>query len=1038
MNKEQDLQTMMKSYIICGVACLVLYFFSPQITLLLEKVVNWIQPCPQWCFATLILAAGLYFTYKIIVEIKGKELHLSDGKFAFAIFLIVVYSYFRFINKSFDFWPIVSPLKWTDILYLLFISLIFLKFTRKKYPELVSQKPLIPDEPICDPQEDELEYDTLSEGLLKDLNTTDVSKHSYSVGIVGSWGQGKSSFLNLFKYRAEKQGSIVVAFNPRTSKSTQTIQEDFFNKFKEKLGRYHTGIERHINQYAKEVAITDEGWIGKAALAIDILSQTKEQSRINGIIEKVNRRIFVLIEDFDRLTGKEILEVLKLIDANGDFCNTIYLTAYDKKYVNDVLNQYLGVTPEIPYTDKYFNYEYLLPTSKYADCKNLFKNLLSGKLSLPETSIIKRELLLAAWSKIGDTVVSCLPNLRHIKRYYNIFATRYLEVVNDVDVSDFMLLTLLRYKDISAYNSLFKFSFLRRGSSLNGSEKMIYLQEDYKNNETYKSLLPESKKIIELLFSVAQKNESMLFTEAYHKLRWADSFNSYFFDYRIGKYHLEDFYALFNLPEAEAFTKIEEIYKAGYFTQLEDFLNSRDYNWITNEAELIRMIKIIAQLDSLERSMNLQVMLERFTRTFAEKEYIKSGAIKDKESYKTVVQKAFQESLDTCSMEICFVCQIMLDLINSQNLNTNEVIFSVQEFIDLAVWAQRVYYSKYPDGDYLFDAVLNLANIREVKDNKLVVTRAAQEEFISLIKLYPDKFAEDVVQVTPPYDNNGRTCINLRFNEYFNFHDYLPEDEFTLYDWVTSIKDNHTAYVVESIVDKALKNEILSVSALSPEYKKGDFDGFYDAIKAQEEYDDDKAVLKAIQNNNTPDLYSLGIASSVPKERIEASIKRLVAKGQIPEEYLKIKDRIDPFEKGDLVRLLDAVFAKEKSQLIYSNNVFMILELSVDGSVKLSDLNHPVSISDIEAIKIDGVQDRDIYYDPIVAASIVPYDAPAPVSKNHRGEYYMDGLENTTYNNKTFKQLVLEADCRYVHEVQHYLRKHFKTDDLKVDERVNI
>lgn len=268
-------------------------------------------------------------------------------------------------------------------------------------------------------------------------------------------------------------------------------------------------------------------------------------------------------------------------------------------------------------------------------------------------------------------------------------------------------------------------------------------------------------------------------------------------------------------------------------------------------------------------------------------------------------------------------------------------------------------------------------------------------------------------------------------------HDYLPEDEFTLYDWISIIQDKTTAYVIESIVEKALKNEVLSVPALKSEYKKGDFEGLYGAIKAKEESDDDKAVQKAIQNNNMPDLHSLGIASSMPKERVEASIKRLVAIGEIDEEYLNIKDRIDPFENGDLVKLTDAAFEKVKSQLIYSNNVFKILELSADGSVKLSDFSHPVSISDIEAIKINGIQDRDIYYDPIVAAPTVAYDAPAPVMRNHRGEYYMDGLANTTYDNMTFKQLVLESDCRYVHEVQHYLRKHFNSDDLKVDEKFN-
>lgn len=1035
MQKLIDILKEKRCYIILVAACLALYFFSPQIINLLLKASRWIEPCPQWCFAILVIGTGICLSIDLLNKLFQRQQYVSRRTFATAIFLVILYTFFRFIDKHFEFWPLKAVLKWTDILYLPFILLFVLKFIPKRRHDVVSKMLMLSDEPIYKPEEDLLGHYTLSEGLLKDLNATDVSEQSYSVGINGSWGQGKSSFLNFFKIHAVNQGSIVVTFNPRSSRSSQTIQEDFFKRFKEELCHYHTGIEHHITNYAKEVAISDVGWIGKAALAINMLSQSEEKARINSIIKQVNKRIFVLIEDFDRLTGEEILEVLKLIDANGGFCNTIYLTAYDKKNVNEVLNKHLGIAPDIHYTDKYFNYEYLLPVSTNSVSMTLFRRFISEKMILPENSIVKKEALLDAWNKTGSIIVNYLPNIRHIKRYFNIFASRFLELVNDVDVSDFMLLTLLRYKDISAYNSLFRLSFLRRGATLNRSDKIIYLQENYQTNEIFKSLMPDSKAIIEMLFSVVQKDDTTLFTQVYRKLRWADSFNSYFFDYRIGKYHIEDFLSLFSLPEKDALDKLTEIYRDKYFTQLEDFFNTRDYNWITNEAELERMIKLIAHLDSLERSPNLQLMLERFTRTFSEEEYIKSGAVRDKDSYRSIVLKSFQESLETCSKEICFVCQIMLDLINSQQLKAYEVIFSAQELIDLAVWAQRTYYSRYPDGDYNFSAILNLANIREVKNQKLIVAKAAQEEFISLMKLYPDKFAKDVVWVTSPFDNNGKTCINLRFNEYFKFQDYLPE-EYTIYDWVSSIKDKSTAYVVESILDKVLINEVLTVPALKSKYEKGDFKGLYEAIKVKEDNDDEQAVLKAIQNNNTPDLHSLGIASSTSKKRLKAAIVRLVDKQLIDKEFLKIKDRIDPFEKGDLIKLNETAFSKVESRLIYSNNVFKILDISVDGSVRLSDLQQSVSISDIEAIKIDGNQDRDIYYDPIIAAPIVSYDAPAPVMANHRGEYFMDGLENTTYKGKNLKQLVLEADCRYVHEVQHYLRALIKMDDLKVDGKI--
>lgn len=1036
MNKEQIIQKI-KCSVIVLITCLFLLLFSPQIISFLHNIVKWIEPCPQWCFAILFSFLAIKLTVKIAYINYRNKLHISDCSFAFVMLMTIVYSFFRFFNHEFEFWPIESIYKWTDILYAPCILIFFLKFINKKRITPSHQPVLFADNPITKPKEDYLDYDQLSEGLLNDLNATDISNKSYSVGIVGSWGQGKSSFLNLLKLHTVEQGSIVVTFNPRSSKSIRSIQEDFFDTLKEELSSYHTGIRRHLTNYTNAVANNDDGWFGKIALALNELTQSEEKERINCIIRQINKPIFIIIEDFDRLTGKEIVEVLKLIDANGAFCNTIYLTAYDKKYVNEALKSYLGFSPDSPFTDKYFNYEYSLPICSPKVTKKYFKKLITDNIEIPSNSIHNKEYLLEGWDKVGDLVVRYLPNLRHIKRYYNIFVSRYCKIMNDVDISDFMLLTLLRYKDIEAYNALFNFTFLRRGNLvIGGSEKVIYLENDYLNNSTFKGLASESKQIIEKLFFVEKDIYSISTQDAYGKICWDSSFYNYFYDYRIGEYHIENFINLFKLDETEAYNTIKEISESGYSQQLEDFLFSRKPSWITSATELDRYIKLIIHLDKLNKSISLKGLLRLFIIKSNQKEYLKLDFIKNEDTYENIIYNAFRSSLNSCPLEVGDVCLQVLEEYNTEGITDDFMAIKPKKIIDLAVLAQKQYYSKYPNGDYIFDEILNLAYIRKKRGKKNIVVKQAQEQLMSLMDSYPLQFATNVI-ISNVYKIGNVSYLMLQFHRNFHFTEFFENSKNLIDNWINNIPDEHALYVVKSIVSHHKDPEGLTVPALKEKYSRDDFEGFYKAIISKENLDDEQAVWKAINNNNMPDLYSLEIATSLTRKKIKPALKRLVDKNKIDKEYLTLKERIEPFEKGDLVKLRPDVFKAVSNELLFINNIFKITELSVDGIVRLNYLSQPTPIANIEAIKIDGVQDRDIYYDPVVIPIVVADNTQTPAMSNHRGEYYMDSLRNTTDKDKNFEQLVMEADCRYVHEVQHYLRKHYGSDDLKVDYHIN-
>ena len=136
---------------------------------------------------------------------------------------------------------------------------------------------------------------------------------------------------------------------------------------------------------------------------------------------------------------------------------------------------------------------------------------------------------------------------------------------------------------------------------------------------------------------------------------------------------------------------------------------------------------------------------------------------------------------------------------------------------------------------------------------------------------------------------------------------------------------------------------------------------------------------------------------------------------------------------GDIVKLVDP-WKYIKHSFLYKENLFTIESISSSG-IKLSYIQaQPITLQDISPVNIDGIEDRSIYYDPIIAASILLQNQPAPIYKKDYS-YYMDSFARCTITNsdKTLKDVIIEQNFRYVHEIQHYLRNEYGSDDLKIN-----
>ena len=204
---------------------------------------------------------------------------------------------------------------------------------------------LLEDEPVQAESEDEFRYGIFAQRIARTI-TESTQKSSYSLGVTGIWGAGKTSMLNLLKRYIEKDEScIMVDFNPRESAEVRFIQHDFLTAICSALKKYHTGATHIMSDYMKGLRVfaKDTPWL-KVLDIFQTKDVDKSRREVESMIHSIDKKIVIIIDDYDRLTGEEIVEVLKVIGNNGSFERTFFVSAYDKNYVNQVLKAYFHET----------------------------------------------------------------------------------------------------------------------------------------------------------------------------------------------------------------------------------------------------------------------------------------------------------------------------------------------------------------------------------------------------------------------------------------------------------------------------------------------------------------------------------------------------------------------------------------------------------------------------------------------------------------------------------------------------------------------
>ena len=1026
--------------VFAGIGTLLFLTFQVYIIDLFRYLVNHVI-CyidQYWGLVLLLVLWGLLGSY-IYHATRNNKLYIQDRYCVISILAVLLNFYFRVVDTNFVFWGVISCghciIAWSDITYILAGFLVYRKFKYKPYEQQKQNaNPLVRDSAITNQDEDFFGYQKMVDSLLADLYDTDVENEAFSVGIAGKWGVGKSSFINLLRNSIPKKGGLIVDLYPRSSMNLSAISLDFFNSLSNTLKGYHTGSWHIVDKYVKSLrCIEGKGWFNKTIDAIEVFAKTDEKERLQNVITEIGRKIFVIIDDLDRLTAPEILEVLKIIDRNGSFKNVIFIVAYDKEYVNAVLRKYLGYQGSEMFTDKYFNFEYSLPAHNFYMEKQYVANYIQNKITVNEDDAVTKNDLLTVWNRIGGSVVRYLGLMRDVKRFINILMSRLASVKNDVNVEDFIFITLLRYKDLDLYYKLSTADILIGGNQfLEGDPALLYLKETA-ISEINERLLgwKDASHILQKLFPVKGQEVHYDLKADYRKVRTTNAFDAYFFDAVSGKILHKDLRRLFDSSSNENSINIaKELYNADQISLLQ-YLQSRTIKVLGTKVNLEHYLEILLYLYHYSnKNSSIEYLFVSFWDTDIYDDIKNIDIFKKQNDYK----KWFSSFIERAILKYpAAIGGISLNFLELQEKERNITIFEKNELIDVILLCQSTYLNKWGENDWNLEIAFQLSIIKLSDRRPVKYVKNAGEEIKAFMSKHVQYFITNVVDT---YVDSHSSSTFLMFYDWFVPSAIFQTEGYSFKEWLNEyVNDDDAKYVLKKIYDASLK---YSKPVLNQELQEGifDFSEVATILRDQDAEELDTKVLDAISSCVGVDLKTLAERLDYDEKDVQISLGRLSKKKQCNLFWANLKHQMETIKEGDFVRLHDNVYQQKIDSLSFKVNAFVVESIgrNPNDTIKLKGIENELSVGDVEAIPIDGIHDLCIYYDPIIAASYVGADGYVP-AYNTDYSYFIDNFKIRHVDGKgTLYDEMKRANVQFVHEVQHWLSSELNDNGLKINE----
>ena len=425
-----------------------------------------ISPLENWL--------GVFYIFLVLITLFYFLSKFSPGKFkpsAIPIFILlstsIIYCLERVFRWNYCFQmlftskTILGKIAVLDPIFFLFFSFSMAYIVAEILtPRLSNDNSFInPDHPISNAVEDEFERNVFVQKMANWLNGLRLSaEKSFVIGLNGSWGFGKSSLLQMIS-KELGNGIIKVDFNPWIANKEYNLIKDFFNTLNEEISK-HIATGNLFQKYGKKLTKIDDDKNPFKAFG-DLFEDEplkKSFKELTDLLKKLNKPVFILIDDVDRLNKEEIYEILRLVRSTASFSNLTFIIAYDRQYIEAALKANL-IPDHDRYLEKIIQLEIKIPAISDDILKNTFVRELKRQIDLTPLSVIQKQqaIQMAEGMVLGNSLA---PN--NLKYGFSQYITKFLRNKRDiVRLSNAFVLRLSFYYDQVYIPDLFLVEFIR-------------------------------------------------------------------------------------------------------------------------------------------------------------------------------------------------------------------------------------------------------------------------------------------------------------------------------------------------------------------------------------------------------------------------------------------------------------------------------------------------------------------------------------------------------------------------------------------------
>lgn len=525
-NNKPTILTSWSKYLLIVVGSILLaWLLVPVIDIIIYKIIGpftELLPSGNNTIDYLVSMCVCVVCITIIIHIRKLKSAITNWRTAvfggtIALSIILVWGFDRFISDKWHFLPLFGTnVAIIDVCILtLFTVLTIIAFhnlrviNNKKEGQYqnsensAKEDSMQSDKPIENEVDDKLQRSPFAKKLISKIENLNTSEGARSLAITASWGNGKTSFLNLVKNGLQKDEYYIVDIIPWNLNPEKSITAHFFEEIIKEFGGIDTQIAKYLKQYSDMLASVNLGFF--STIFTNISLPTMAQKISNAMIKR-EIKVVIVFDDIDRLEASEIVEVFRIIRGSANFKNFIFISAFDKRYVQQALQNSNAAFNE-HYIEKFFEMEFPLPEIR----KNRIESIILDNISwMSEKDQIKFQKYIThdtSWMG-GVLPYAPLTNLRIIYRWLNSLKYKY-EILREEcvieDLADLEMLNLL-YPQVytllaSEYETFFECEDYQNTYKLWNESMTVSSQSDWIRHlkqKTKRNLLEYCKDVLKM------------------------------------------------------------------------------------------------------------------------------------------------------------------------------------------------------------------------------------------------------------------------------------------------------------------------------------------------------------------------------------------------------------------------------------------------------------------------------------------------------------------------------------------------------------